>query len=238
MLYLVVFTLSLVSAIIIQLRTEEKYAAQFSVAPHYEFANDVGIKLSLFCKDLERLDQLSFKKRYGISFDNSIVLKALSESTKRTPNHSFKHIYNRVYLEFSSFKIRDLEILDSFLIAHIDNFVTDTNFSYRGMEILKMKLNDFVKGDTTIISNFSETVNYYQAILEKDNIVASDSLINRIMISELKGEIKNAHTNNYIYKFQDTYRKVDLSKRKIQTFLTITFLPIILLFSLMAVNLE
>lgn len=237
-LYLLAFVVSLIAAVILQLRTTEKYAARFSVAPHYEFANDLGIKLNLFCNDLVGLSKADFQTKYNFPFNNEIVLRATAEIERHIPNHSFKHIYNQVYIELSNGKLDNFKMLDSFLVGYVNDFVIDTNFSYRGIQILKSKLNDFILGDTTKINNYNETVNYYQTVLNKDNIVASDSLINRILISQLRGEIINSQKNNFVLKFCDNINRVDSLARKIQIFLLVSFLPVILLYILMASKLE
>lgn len=225
----IVLIFSAIGACINELSYKPAYSAQFEVAPHFEFAFDLGEQLKQLAKDVNTIDSIERFKRTGLTIPNNGLFNCSVTKIKAPAEGNFKHIKLRFNIETHHPSQKQLLLIDSFLVKFCDDFIFDPKRKYKGMEVLKSKLKAFSNGDTSLIRNYSKTKNFFKDELSKKGVEVSDQIIHKIIHAQLQGELSNAKTNNYNSTLSKSIEPKQRTFSGIQIFLIITFLPSILI---------
>tara|TARA_B100000683_G_scaffold262591_1_gene289875 strand:+ start:15012 stop:15734 length:723 start_codon:yes stop_codon:yes gene_type:complete len=225
----IVLILSVIGACINELHYKPVYSAKFEVAPHFEFAYDLGEQLKQLAKNVNISDSIERYKRTGLTIPNNGLFNCSVTKIKAPAEGNFKHIKLRFNIETHHTSQKQLLLIDSFLVKFCDDFIFDPKRKYKGMEVLKSKLKAFSNEDTSLIRNYSKTKNFFKDELSKKGVEVSDQIIHEIIHAQLQGELNNAQTNNYNTTLNKSLEPKKRIFSGIQIFLMITFLPSILI---------
>ena len=194
---LIVFIVSMIGASINEILYKPKYTAQFEVAPHFEFAYDLGRQLEKFVHDLNTINAQELIANRGLNIKKEEIFNNSFAVFNSKTSYSFKHIKLRVTIESHNKNCTDFKKIDDYLVRFCNDFVNDTSRRYKGVEILKTKLKLFSVGDTSMIQNYHVKKNFYKHNSLKENLNISDALVSKIIYADVKGELENAKKNNF-----------------------------------------
>jgi hypothetical protein len=230
---LIVFVFSIIAASINEILYKPKYIAQFEVAPHFEFAYDLGRQLEKFVHDLNTMSVKELTINRGLNIKKENVFNLSFSKFNSKYSHNWKHVKLRITVESENKYCKDFEKIDKYLIKFCDDFITDTTRRYKGIEVLKTKQKLFKIRDTSMIRDYHITKNFFKHKSLKEKIEISDELVSKIIRAEIEGELENAKKNNFNNLLHTNIRTKTRLFKAWQFFLLISLIPCFALISIL-----
>jgi len=230
---LITLFVSIIGASINEVLYKPKYIAEFEVAPHFEFAYDLGKQLEKFVHDLNIMNSQELLFNRELNIEHEKIFNASFDVSNSKTSYNFKHIKLRVTIESHDKNCDEFKKIDEFLVRFCNDFINDTTRRYKGIERLKTKLKLFSEGDTSMIRKYHIKKNYYKHKTLKDNLEISDALVSKIIYAEVKGDLENAKKNNFNNLLQNNVKIETRIFKAWEFFLLISMLPSIVLTSIL-----
>ena len=213
-----------------------KFTAQFEMAPYFEIASDLGNELYQISNAINKKDSVYIQNKFGEGYELNHNIISYSNYSKidKGSDYSFKHKNLKLSIETNDSSKTKLSIWNKALVDFCNNYVRDTIRSYRGIGVYKEKLkmlseNKFLKNEKDSIFNF------YKSDYQKNNIILSDAMINKIVYAQTLGEYKSAFENNYYSQLQKSIQLKPRLYSSEETFLLISTIPALVLICLLRV---
>jgi len=217
-LFMSVFIISIVSAILYRQFRADNFSAKFIFAPYFQTSADLGIKLDIL-EDLIENDNFAQAKSFlKTKYDFSVIQSFKTEITKKNGDCSNKH--HKIDISVHISDTNCLYILDKSMQSYINEFILDSSMKYRGIEVTKETLSlcdDYVLNKDSILD---EIANNYIDEYSNEGLIISNDLAVKFAQARTFAELKSDLTVNYISSFSKSVLRV----KETYSFLAFIFL--------------
>ena len=205
-LFLSVFIISVVSAIIYRQYKPDDYSAKFVFAPFFQTSGDFTIKLDILGDLLDNDNFAQAKIFLNTKYDFSVIQSFKTEIKKNNGDCSNKHHKIDVSIHISDTNC--LYLLDKSLRNYIDEFILDSSMQYRGIAVTKERLrfcDNYVLNKDPILDKIA---NDYIDKYSKEGLIISNELAVKFAQARIVAELKSDLTVNHISSFRKSVFRV------------------------------
>ena len=205
-LFLSVFIISIVTAVLYRQYKPDDYSAKFVFAPYFQTSGDLSINLDVLGDFLDNDNFASAKMFLNTKYDFSLIKSFKTEIKRDKGDWS-----NKQYKTYISIHISDtncLYLLDKSLRIYIDEFIVDSSMQYPGITVTKERLRfceDYFLNKDSILD---KVVNGYIDEYSKEGLIISNELAVKFAQARTVAELKNAITVNHITSFSKSVFRV------------------------------
>ena len=205
-LFLSLFIISVLTAIVYRQYKPDNYSAKFVFAPYFQTSGDFNIKLDVLGDLLDNNNFARAKSFLNTKYDFSVIQSFKTEIKKNTGDCSNKHHKIDVSIHISDTNCLDL--LDKSLRNYIDEFMLDSSMQYRGIAVTKKRLrfcDNYVLNKDSILD---KVANGYIDEYSKEGLIISNELAVKFAQARVAAELKSDLTINHISSFSKSVFKV------------------------------
>ena len=205
-LFLSVFIISILTAVLYRQYKPDDYSAKFVFAPYFQTSGDLSIKLEVLGDLLDNDNFASAKMFLNTKYDFSVIKKFKTEIKKNKGDCSNKH--HKIDISIHISDTNCLYLLDKSLRNYIDEFIVDSSMQYRGIAVTKERLrfcDNYVLNKDSILD---KVANGYIDEYSKEGLIISNELAVKFAQARTVAELKNAITVNHITSFSKSVFRV------------------------------
>mgnify|MGYP001192552827 CR=1 FL=1 len=210
-----------------------KFTAQFEMAPYFEIASDLGNELHQISNAINQQDSVYIQNKLGDGYklNHNIIKSSNYSKNDKGSDYSFKHKNLKLSIETNDTNKQELALWNKALVDFCNNYVADSIRTYRGISVYEEKLK--ILSESQFLKNEKDSMfNFYKSDYQKNNIILSDAMINKIVYAQTLGEYKSAFENNY---YSQLGKSIQLKQRlysSLESFILISIVPVLLLIAL------
>ncbi len=214
-----------------------QFTAQFEMAPYFEIASDLGTELHQISNAINQQDSAYIQNKLGVNYklNYNIINNSTYSKIDKGSDYSFKHKNLKLFLEMTDTNKHELFLWNKALMDFCNNYVTDSIRTYRGIVVYEEKLK--MLSESKFLKNQKDsTFNFYKSDYQKNNIILSDAMINKIVYAQTLGEYKSAFENNYYSHLEKSIQLKPELYSSIELFILIITVPVLILIGLLRVT--
>ena len=228
-----VLVASIVVGLVYNYQYKPTYTAQFEMAPYFEIASDLGSELYQISNAINQQDSVYIQNKLGghYKLNHNIIKNSNYSKIDKGSDYSFKHKNLQLSIETNDTSELELSLWNKALVDFCNNYVADSIRTYRGLVVYEEKLK--MLSESKFLKNEKDSVfNFYKSDYQKNNIILSDAMINKIIYAQTLGEYKSAFENNYYSHLEKSIQLKQRLYSSLESFLLITIVPVLLLIAL------
>ena len=231
-----VLVASIVVGLVYNYQYKPTYTAQFEMAPYFEIASDLGNELHQISNAINQQDSVYIKNKLGEGYklNHNIIKSSNYSKNDKGSDYSFKHKNLKLSIETNDTNKQELALWNKALVDFCNNYVSDSIRTYRGISVYEEKLK--ILSESKFLKNEKDSMfNFYKSDYQKNNIILSDAMINKIVYAQTLGEYKSAFENNYYSHLEKSIQLKPRLYTRLELFILISIVPALLLIGLLRV---